>query len=73
LLVTFTFIVKPVTPELSRKTLSMPPLLLVAGMPEVATEVSEPPVTVPTVSCNWVFTALLVLVGSTVCRVVAPV
>jgi hypothetical protein len=72
LLNTLTVMVKPVTPEDKLKTLSMEPLLLFGGVPPVATEVSVPPVTVPTVSCSWVLTALFEFTGRTVWRVVVP-
>jgi hypothetical protein len=50
----------------------MSPLLLLAGAPPVATDVSEPPVTVPTVSTNAMFTALFESAGRTVCSVDVP-
>jgi len=67
---TTTFMVKPVTPEDNWKTRSIEELVLLAGVPPVATEVSVPPVTVPTVSVRALLTALSEFVGRTVCSAV---
>lgn len=69
---TWTFIVNPVTPEDTSKTRSISLLELSPGIPPVATDVSVPPVTVPTVRTSAMFTALFEFVGRTVCRVEVP-